>query len=94
MQAWASGNCRAGEDTLYRILIAALHPVITPVTAKLLHAASLVVSFLVISYLHVVLGEVVPKNLAMAQADRVAALVAPGRYCCSIVVVTWSLLSW
>jgi putative hemolysin len=67
----------AGEDTLYRILIAALHPVITPVTAKLLHAASLVVSFLAISYLHVVLGEVVPKNLAMARADRVAALVAP-----------------
>src|ERR1700685_3266687 len=33
----------AGEDTLYRLLIAALHPVITPVTAKLLHAASLVV---------------------------------------------------
>jgi putative hemolysin len=67
----------AGEDTLYGILIAALHPVITPVTVKLLHAASLVVSFLAISYLHVVLGEVVPKNLAMARADRVAALVAP-----------------
>jgi putative hemolysin len=67
----------AGEDTLYRILIAALHPVITPVTVKLLHAVSLVVSFLAISYLHVVLGEVVPKNLAMARADRVAALVAP-----------------
>ena len=67
----------AGEDTLYHILIAALHPLITPVTVKLLHAASLVVSFLAISYLHVVLGEVVPKNLAMARADRVAALVAP-----------------
>src|SRR5580693_9751240 len=48
----------AGEDTLYHILIAALNPVITPVTAKLLHAVSLVVSFLAISYLHVVLGEV------------------------------------
>jgi CBS domain containing-hemolysin-like protein len=67
----------AGEDTLYHILIAALNPVITPVTAKLLHAASLVAAFLAISYLHVVLGEVVPKNLAMARADRVAALVAP-----------------
>ena len=67
----------AGEDTLYGILIAALHPVITPVTVKLLHAASLVASFMAISYCHVVLGEVVPKNLAMARADRVAALVAP-----------------
>jgi putative hemolysin len=67
----------AGEDTIYSLLVAALHPVITPVTAKLFHVASLIVSFLVISYLHVVLGEVVPKNLAMARADRVAALVAP-----------------
>ena len=67
----------AGEDTLYRILVAALQPVITPGTAALLHAASLVISFLAISYMHVVLGEVVPKNLAIARADRVAALVAP-----------------
>jgi CBS domain containing-hemolysin-like protein len=67
----------AGEDTVYGILVAALHVVTTPGTVKLLHAASLVVSFLVISYFHVVLGEVVPKNLAMARADRVAALVAP-----------------
>ena len=37
----------------------------------------LLVSFLAISYLHVVLGEVVPKNLSMAQADRMAAIVAP-----------------
>jgi CBS domain containing-hemolysin-like protein len=34
-------------------------------------------SFLIISYFHVVFGEVVPKNLAIAKADRVAALVAP-----------------
>ena len=30
-----------------------------------------------ISYFHVVLGEVVPKNLAIAKADRLAALIAP-----------------
>src|SRR6202162_3876796 len=30
----------AGQDTLYQILVAALNPVITPVTAKLLHPAS------------------------------------------------------
>jgi CBS domain containing-hemolysin-like protein len=67
----------AGENTIYQILVGALHSAITPATAGVLHAASLVISFLVISYLHVVLGEVVPKNLAMARADRVAALVAP-----------------
>jgi len=67
----------AGEDTLYQILLASFHPLSTPVTEKFLHAASLLISFLVISYLHVVIGEVVPKNLAIAKADRLAALVAP-----------------
>ncbi|HEX3747831.1 MAG TPA: hemolysin family protein [Bryobacteraceae bacterium] len=67
----------AGEDTLYRVLVNALHPVTTPVTAELLHAGCLAISFLTISYFHVVLGEVVPKNLAISKADRLAALVAP-----------------
>ena len=67
----------AGEDTLYGILMSALHPVTTPMGAKVLHAVCLGVAFLVISYFHVVMGEVVPKNLAIAKADRLAALVAP-----------------
>ena len=67
----------AGEDTLYRILVGLFHPVTTPLTVKFLHGACLVASFLVISYFHVVLGEVVPKNLAIAKADRLAALMAP-----------------
>ena len=67
----------AGENTLYNILVSAFHPVVTAGTAPLLHALSLVLSFLVISYFHVVMGEVVPKNLAIAKADRLAALVAP-----------------
>src|ERR1700682_1872975 len=67
----------AGEDTLYQILIALFHPMSTPLTERFLRGASIVLSFLVISYFHVVLGEVVPKNLAIAKADRVAVLVAP-----------------
>ncbi len=67
----------AGEDTLYQILISVFHPAGTPDTVRLFHGLSLVFSFLFISLLHVVLGEVVPKNLAMAKADRLAALVAP-----------------
>jgi putative hemolysin len=67
----------AGEGTLYSILLAAIHPVTTPISAKFLHAACLTISFLVISYFHVVMGEVVPKNLAIARADHLAALVAP-----------------
>jgi CBS domain containing-hemolysin-like protein len=67
----------AGEDTLYQLLVRWFHPVTTPLTTKLLHAVSLLLAFLVISYCHVVLGEVVPKNLAISKADQLAALVSP-----------------
>ena len=67
----------AGEDTLHRILLALFHPAATPLPAKFLHGLAFALSFLIISYLHVVVGEVVPKNLAVAKADRLAALVAP-----------------
>jgi putative hemolysin len=66
----------AGEDTLYQLLVAAFHP-LTRVTGGVLHGACFVTAFLTISYFHVVLGEVVPKNLAIAKADKLAALVAP-----------------
>lgn len=68
----------AGEDTVYRILSSWISPLVsTPAGARLLHALSLLFAFLIISYFHVVMGEVVPKNLAIAKADRLAALVAP-----------------
>jgi len=67
----------AGQDALYNTLSAAFHPAATPLQSKLLHGACFVVAFLTISFLHVVMGEVVPKNLAIAKADRLAALVAP-----------------
>ena len=67
----------AGEDTLYAILVSALPAIAGAVTAEWLHAACFLLSFLIISYFHVVFGEVVPKNLSIAQADRLAALVAP-----------------
>jgi CBS domain containing-hemolysin-like protein len=67
----------AGEDTLYGVLVAVLQPVVTPATARLLRGASFLLSFLAISYCHVVLGEVVPKNLAISKADHLAALTAP-----------------
>ena len=67
----------AGEETVYEILVRLLDPVATPLTLHFLHGASFVIAFLLISYLHVVLGEVVPKNLAIAKAAQLAALVAP-----------------
>jgi CBS domain containing-hemolysin-like protein len=67
----------AGEDTLYGIILRLVHPSQNTPTDALLHAVAFVLAFLTISYFHVVLGEVVPKNLAIAKADRLAALVAP-----------------
>jgi putative hemolysin len=68
----------AGEETVYSLLSAAFQPLVTPATAPFLHGAGFVLSFLLISYFHVVLGEVVPKNLAITKSDRLADLVAPG----------------
>src|ERR1019366_5123522 len=69
----------AGEDTVYRMLLALFEPIIhlTPHTVPLLHGVAFTLAFLTISFGHVVLGEVVPKNLALEKADRVALLMAP-----------------
>lgn len=68
----------AGEDTLYQILVGWLRPWINfeGSYSQWLHGASFAVAFLIISFLHVVVGEVVPKNLALEKADRLALLVA------------------
>jgi CBS domain containing-hemolysin-like protein len=67
----------AGEDTMYQILTGLVAPLNTPALARYLHGLCFFLSFLTIGFLHVVLGEVVPKNLAIAKADRLAALSAP-----------------
>ena len=67
----------AGENSLYLLLTKLFHPRLTPAEMSILHGLCFVAAFLVISYFHVVLGEVVPKNLAIAKADRLAVLVAP-----------------
>jgi putative hemolysin len=67
----------AGEGTLYDGFVAVFHPLITPVTSKILHALCFLLAFLVMSYFHVVVGEVVPKNIAIDSADRLAPVLAP-----------------
>ncbi len=67
----------AGEGTVFDLLSSWFGPVTTPATATYLHGVAFVLSFLVISYFHVVLGEVLPKNLAIAKAERLAVMVAP-----------------
>jgi len=67
----------AGESTMYNLILLLFNPVLTPALAPWVHALSFTIAFLLISYAHVVLGEVVPKNLAIEKADRLAILVAP-----------------
>src|SRR6202000_921189 len=67
----------AGEDTLFELFTAAFHPLLTPATATILRAACFVLAFALMTYCHVVIGEVVPKNFAIDKADRLAVIVAP-----------------
>src|SRR6202453_4696395 len=67
----------AGENSVYQLLESAFHPLILPRFAPLWHGVSFAIAFLLISYAHIVFGEVVPKNLALEKADRLSILVAP-----------------
>lgn len=67
----------AGEDTLFQLLFGAVKPFLTPASTAILHAVCFGLAFLLMSYAHVVIGEVVPKNVALDKADRLAVLVAP-----------------
>ncbi len=67
----------AGEDTVYALLRRVLAPLSLPISPLALHVICFAVAFLLISYAHVIVGEVVPKNIGLAKADRLALLVAP-----------------
>src|ERR1700731_2101441 len=67
----------AGQDTLYNIFRNALQSFHLHASAVLVHGIAFATAFLLISYAHVIIGEVVPKNLAIQNADRLAVLVAP-----------------
>jgi CBS domain containing-hemolysin-like protein len=43
----------------------------------LVHPVALVIALAIVTYLHVVIGEMVPKNLALAGPDRVVLVLAP-----------------
>jgi len=66
-----------GEDTIYAILRSWLEPVLPQQFLGALHIVSIVIAFVIMTFAHVVIGEVVPKNLAIDKADGVAVLVAP-----------------
>src|SRR5438128_1086220 len=62
----------AGEETLFVMFTFLLGPVAGFAPPAVLHALAFILAFGLMSYCHVVLGEVVPKNLAIEKADRLA----------------------
>jgi CBS domain containing-hemolysin-like protein len=67
----------AGEGTLSQLVRDTLAGFQLPISPVIMHGVTFTLAFLAISYAHVVIGEVVPKNLAIEKADRVAVLAAP-----------------
>ncbi len=66
-----------GEATFEQAILAAAQPVLIPAALPFIKAGSVVLAFLLMTFVHVVFGEVVPKNLAIGRADRFSVLVAP-----------------
>jgi putative hemolysin len=65
-----------GEATL-AILVQRIMPAEgTPNTLLVVHAIALAIAFVMLSVLHVVLGELVPKSISLARAERVALMIA------------------
>ena len=68
----------AGESTVYRLIEPLTRPWITPATEQIGHVFSFTVAFSAITFLHMVVGEVVPKNLGIERAERLSlAVVKP-----------------
>jgi CBS domain containing-hemolysin-like protein len=67
----------AGEDTMYNLMLHAFGGLAGLLPVAVVQAGSFVVGFLLITYVHVILGEVVPKNLSIERADQLATILAP-----------------
>lgn len=67
----------AGEESIFAVYLAVAQPVLTPATEFLVRAAGLVLTFSLMTFVTVVIGEVVPKNVAIENSARFATLVAP-----------------
>ena len=65
----------ASESTVYRAIRPLFEPIFPPQSEALLHFVSFGIAFTLITFLHMVLGEVVPKNLALERSERLALMV-------------------
>lgn len=64
-----------GEPAVAHLIEPVLHSLRVPEAA--LHPVAFVIALSIVVYLHVVLGEMVPKNIALAGADRAALVLSP-----------------
>ena len=82
-----------GEMTLAR-LVQSLMPVEAGVrTLILVHAAALTLAFILLSAVHVVFGELVPKSISLARAERIALMVARP-FLWFLNTFRWAIISW
>jgi putative hemolysin len=65
-----------GEPALARLIEPWFSSLAFPWSAVATHSAATVVAFILITYLHIVFGELLPKNLALQLTDRTATLLA------------------
>jgi len=65
-----------GEPAIAHLLEPLFHALPGPWSAAVTHGAAVALAFLVITFLHVVLGELAPKAVALERADDVALVVA------------------
>ncbi|MGI9027701.1 MAG: hemolysin family protein [Candidatus Saccharimonadales bacterium] len=63
------------EPTLAHLLEGPFHAI--PLQSEFLHPISFAIALLITVFLHVVIGEMVPKNIALARPERTALLLAP-----------------
>ena len=66
-----------GEGTVHELLLKLFGGFVGPGGRALLDQSTYLAAFLIIAFPHVVLGEVVPKNLGIERAERLAVLAAP-----------------
>jgi CBS domain containing-hemolysin-like protein len=67
----------AGQETVYGVLEPLFAAASFPQWQRVAHVVAFAVAFLVVTFLHMVVGEVVPKNLAMERTERLALAVGP-----------------
>ncbi len=66
-----------GEHVVAQGIVTLLKAVSLPVSSVMVHSVSSVLSMVLLTFMHIVLGEMVPKSLALDSAEKSALTIAP-----------------